>query len=244
MPEDMVAEKLGRKPTQQFVRAALAGAYIALGAELMLMGTAQGMPPIVCGAAFSVGLWMTMCAKGELFTENCLMLADYQPWKRGQAMRKCGIGAKNRAICRCLCITYVGNVIGAIVIAAVAALMALTAQDMSSAYEVALATCYMPPVITLARAVLCGVCVAIVIGLGYRTKSCCERLVYTMLPVTCFITCGWEHSITDMFLLVVAAPAISPDVALFTLAVTTVGNLMGAYGVGKLWHMAEKGSAK
>ena len=240
MPEDMVTEKLGREPTQQFVRAALAGAYIALGAELMLMCKAQGMPPIVCGAAFSTGLWMTMCAKGELFTGNCLMLADYQPWEKGQVMRKCGIGIRNKGIHRCLRVTYAGNAVGAITIAA---LVALTAQDMSSAYDVATAKCSMTPVATLARAVLCNMCVAIAVGLGCRTKSYCEKLVCAMLPVTCFVTCGWEHSIADMFLLAVAAPAISPTGALVTLAVATVGNMMGAHIVGRLWHMTDKGGS-
>jgi formate/nitrite transporter FocA (FNT family) len=60
------------------------------------------MPGIVCGLAFSLGLWLVMCADGELFTGNCLLLSEYKPWMSNQYAELAGISITNKKIARCV----------------------------------------------------------------------------------------------------------------------------------------------
>lgn len=225
MPEELISQKTQRGAPAQLVRAILAGAYIALGAQLMLTCREQGMPPLVCGIAFSLGLWATMCACGELFTGDCLMLADLNGKDR----------ARDAGIWRCLLITYVGNAVGAVTIAG---LVAATATALPGAYAMVATKCVAPPSAILAKAILCNVCVALAVGLGCQADTHGERLVCAVMPVTCFVTCGWEHSIADMFLLATTFPAIPAASALTLLAVSTVGNMLGAYLLAGAWKLA------
>lgn len=228
MPEETIEAKTRRLDKPQLIRSILAGIYIALGATLMLACKESGLPPIVGGLAFSLGLWLTICANGELFTGNCLLLAEYQPWKKNQSMRSAAIGRRNSGIVRCLCVTYLGNLVGSL--AMFAAIRATGAYG-DVAITVASTKCAAPVLETFVRAILCNVCVCLAVWLGIRQTSPAERLVCVALPVACFVTCGWEHSIADMFLLLLGH-APEGDM-LRVLATATLGNIVGGYLVAK-----------
>lgn len=228
MLPETITSKIERPTKPQLIRSILAGIYISLGATLMLACKADGMPSIVCGIAFSLGLWLVMCADGELFTGNCLLLAEYKPWEPHQCMRPAGIGIDNRNIARCLFTTYIGNLIGSLMMAA---LLHLSGSYLGIAAEIAAAKCAVPVHVTLIKSLLCNLCVCLAVSIGCTQKSPLEKLICAALPVACFVACGWEHSIADMFFLPLGAASL-PDM-LRVIGVATIGNMLSGFAIAK-----------
>lgn len=221
MPEEIMLAKTTRPTKEQFLRSILAGAYIALGATLMLACKADGLPGLVCGMAFSLGLWLVMCAQGELFTGNCLMLSALGTE-----------GTDNAKLARCLATTYLGNLIGSLVM-----VLLVTATGAYGDVDAAIATAKLaaPMHVTLAKSVLCNLCVCLAVHVGCKQTSPLEKLACALLPVACFVACGWEHSIADMFLLPLALPTVTDPVGIIrVILVATVGNMVAGYALAKV----------
>ena len=219
MPPNIIKLKLNRNPIPQLLRSILAGIYIALGATLMLACKADNLPNLVCGIAFSLGLWLVMCADGELFTGNCILLTEYQP-KAQQ---------NNLQIIRCLAITYIGNLIGSLLMVT---LIYFSNTYIDTAITIATIKCTAPMHITFIKALLCNLCVCLAVSIGCTQKSPLEKFICAMLPVTCFVACGWEHSIADMFFLPLGSANIL-DI-LRVIIVATIGNIISGFAIAKI----------
>ena len=237
MSLDTITKKLLRETGTQFMRAVLAGMYISLGAILMITCKAQGMPPLVCGMAFSLGLWLVVSCNGELFTGNCLLMpymgygieTEYVEDGKSEGTK---VHSTTMLVLKNLVVTYVGNAIG------VLAMVLLSSGSVDGGTLSAMVEAKTSAGIfdIEVRGVLCNIAICLAVYVASSESGAVGRLFACMLPVALFVTCGWEHSIADMFL-VMAAGNLSTG-ALALVAMATVGNIVGGWLISNFLQMS------
>lgn len=233
MDLETITGKLVRSPGTQFGRAVLAGAYISFGAMLMIACKAEGMPSIVCGIAFSLGLWLVVSCNGELFTGNCLLI----PYMGFDVEIECVEDGKPKGgktykttllVMRNLFLSLLGNAVGALFIA----LVSSKYVDQGTLSAIVEAKTSATPFDVIVKGALCNIAICLAVHVASGEEGAVGRLVSCMLPVALFIACGWEHSIADMFF-VMAAGDISTS-ALVLVSFAVVGNYVGGGLVARM----------
>jgi formate/nitrite transporter len=185
-----------------FVLAVLAGAFIALGADLFTVvttdsGLGYGTTRLVGGVAFSLGLVLVVIGGAELFTGNNLIV---MAWANGR------ISALE--LLRNWVIVYSGNFAGAL---ATAAIVYASGQWKFANYEVgANAVGIANHKVNLAwgeavaLGALCNVLVCLAVWLTYSARSNIDKAVAVVFPITAFVASGFEHSIANMYFIPLA----------------------------------------
>ncbi len=238
MDTDKMTRKLLRDFPTQLIRSALAGVYISFGAILMTECASEGMPRIVCGMAFSIGLWLVVSCNGELFTGNCLLL----PYMGYGLEAKTVVDGKTEdvsefsttsLVVRNLAITYVGNLLGVVLASAVAAPY-MDANALSGIAGAKLSTGIGD---VLLKAFLCNVAICLAVRVASSEDGVAGKLLACAFPVTLFVACGWEHSIADMFLVMASGADFASGAAL--VAAATFGNLIGGGFVALMLRASE-----
>ena len=203
----------------------LAGAFIAVGgafftAVMAELSLSHGPSRLLGGLAFSTGLLLVCMSGAELSTGNCMMFAA---WASGRF--------PSRDIRRNLLISYAANAVGALALVLLVAGSGLL-QTGHGRVAVAIAEAKMNLGFEQAffRGVLCNalVCVAVWLILAGRTIP--SKLAGLILPISAFITLGFEHSIANFYLLpagLMAGAAGSLGDACANLLAVTLGNLVG-----------------
>ena len=212
----------------------LAGTFIALGgafftAVMAELSLSHGPSRLLGGLAFSTGLLLVCMSGAELSTGNCMTVAA---WASGRFT--------SRDIRRNLLISYAANAAGALALVLLVAGSGLL-QTGHGRVAVAIAEAKMNLSFEQAffRGVLCNalVCVAVWLILAGRTIP--SKLAGLILPISAFITLGFEHSIANFYLLPVglmAGAAGSIGAAVLNLLAVTLGNLAGGIIVAlALW---------
>ena len=199
----------------------LAGALIAIGALFSISAAKYGN--VVQGFCFSVGLFGVLCCNARLFTGQVLMTQDY--W-RGNI----GFGQLLMTWAH----TWSYNLLGSVAIAAIAhyagvdASKAVWAKTLTPSYAI------------FCKAVLCNVMVCLSVWC-YRcfVGGPANAFFSALLPVACFVACGFEHSIADMLYMSLGmmAQTISAYAFLRVVLVATIGNVVG--GTLFSWLMFE-----
>jgi formate/nitrite transporter len=227
-----------------FALAALAGSFIALGAEFFTLvvtdsGLGYGIEKLVGGLAFSLGLILVVVAGAELFTGNNMIVMAWVSGKLtlGQVMRN-------------WVIVYFGNLVGSL---STAVLIYVTRQWAfhdcrvgATALNTALAKVNLSFTEGVARGILCNVLVCLAVWLCVSGRSVVDKIMAIVFPVTAFVASGFEHSIANMYFIpmglllrdqpevIAAAGKAAGDLVnltskgLFTnLASVTTGNIFG-----------------
>jgi formate/nitrite transporter len=228
-----------------FTLGVLAGAFIALGAQLATVagvasGFGVGPSRLLIGVAFSLGLVLVVIAGAELFTGNMLILIA-----RLQGAVTTAELARNWAI------AYAGNFVGAVM---TAGLVYASGQWTLAGGQVggaALTTAHAKLSLSFVEAVARGilgnglVCLAVWLCFGARTNA--DRILSIVFPIAGFVAAGFEHSIANMYFVpvallirhepnAVAASGLAPDAVwsitwtrLFVdnLLPVTIGNVIG-----------------
>lgn len=177
----------------------LAGAYIAFGAQLCTVVTADlagfvgdGFSRLMGGLVFSVGLVLVVIAGGELFTGNSLMAS--------------GVLGKKFGLRRLLWhwgVVYAANFAGAILVAALMAATGLwssgTAASGIRAIGLAAGKVNLSWTEALVRGILCNWLVCLAVWLAFAARDGISKLMACVLPVTAFVASGFEHSIANMY---------------------------------------------
>ena len=106
------AKKCANRAEKLYLSAVLAGFYIASGAVVAntaghLIANA-GLSRVVCGLLFPFGLIMVIITGAELFTGNCMITISLLEKKAALA-----------GMVRNLVIVYVGNLLGALILASI-----------------------------------------------------------------------------------------------------------------------------
>lgn len=236
-----------------FVLGIAAGLLIGLGA--VASSTAAhaladtGMVRLVSGLVFPLGLIMVILLGAELFTGNALMvtavMAGEVTWGR---------------LARNWVIVYVGNFVGAVVLAALmaffgqldiggGALAAYTAKVAASKASLAWPNAFV-------LGIFCNLMVCIAVYLGNTAQDTVGRILGIFVPIMGFVTAGFEHCVANMYYIpagifaamnpayagVIADLGVNTAVLNFGTFITanlipvTLGNIVGGVIVGVVMY--------
>lgn len=174
----------------------MAGIYISFAGICCTMA-AVGVPiastgKMVGAMLFPGGLSMVLLAGSELFTGNSLMvvsLLEKEITLKGML--------KNWGI------VWIGNLIGAMIIAAGPAFghtMSLFGNGYgASAIATAATKCSLTLGDALIRGILCNILVCVAVWISFAAKDVASKIIGVFFPVTFFVFSGFEHSIADMY---------------------------------------------
>mgnify|MGYP000932360522 CR=1 FL=1 len=210
LPRDMAAraESVGvAKVTlgtyRVFALAVLAGAFISMGAIFATAVTAggQGLPiglvRLIGGTAFSLGLILVIVAGAELFTGNNLII---MAWASGKVTSAQLFG--NWAV------VYAGNFVGA---AMTAVIMFLSEEYLLAggaiglnALTIAQAKTTLDFLPALLLGVFCNTLVCLAVWLCLSARSTTDKILSIVPPIAAFVAAGFEHSIANMYFILIA----------------------------------------
>jgi formate/nitrite transporter len=228
-----------------FTLAMLAGAFIALGAQLATVvgvapGAGFGPLRLLVGVAFSVGLILVVIAGAELFTGNTLIV---MAWFGGKVT--------THALLRNWTAAYLGNFVGAL--GTVALVHASGQWTLAEARVGAAALAIADAKVALgfgeavARGILCNALVCLAVWLCLSARSNADKVLSIIPPISAFVASGFEHSIANMYFVpmgialraepaVLAAAGLTPaavadltwgNFLLANLLPVTIGNVIG-----------------
>lgn len=203
----------------------LAGVFIAFGGAFFTSVMAElslghGPSRLLGGVAFSTGLLLVCMSGAELSTGNCMTAAA---WASGRLT--------SLEVRRNLLVSYAANAVGAL---ALVLLMAGSGIFQTGHGRVAAAIAEAKMNLSFEQAffrgILCNalVCVAVWLILAGRTIP--SKLAGLILPISAFITLGFEHSIANFYLLPAGLMAGADGTlgsVFANLIAVTLGNLVG-----------------
>jgi len=249
-------KKCANSAGKLFLAAVLAGFFIAAGAAVS--GTASygldnpSMARVVSGLLFPFGLIMVILTGAELVTGNCLITISLLEKKVPLA-----------GMARNLGIVYLGNFAGAALLAAAMACSGAFSNGALAVYVIRTAAnkCALPFGRALVLGVLCNILVCTGVMCSLCGKSLPGRAIGAFVPVACFVICGFEHCVANMYyipagLLAAGIPdwtllagEVGVDLSALNLAgllenllPVTAGNLAGGCGFGALvWSVHKPG---
>jgi formate transporter len=200
--EQLAAGKAKTTAFALLLLGALAGMYIGFGAIVATTVSTGwsgefplGLKKFLAGSVFSVGLMLVVIPGSELFTGNVLMSV--------------GLVKKTiplRAVVRNWSFVYMGNFIGSLALA-----LMVVHSGLLGDYEHGLTAVGKTSVAieeakiglsftqALLRGILCNmlVCLAVIMTLAARSVQ--GKILACYFPIMAFVTCGFEHSIANMF---------------------------------------------
>ena len=244
------AEQLGAAKTRLdwitlMALAVLGGAFIGLGgmfATTVLAGLEGAAGPVraLAGLVFALGLVLVVVGGAELFTGNNLMV---MAWASGKVLLS--------EMLRAWAIVWAGNFIGAV---GTALLVFLAGQPLLAdgagavtALDIAAAKTSLPLLRAFFLGILCNVLVCLAVWLSYGARGTADKILAILLPVSAFVTAGFEHSVANMYFvplgfllawfgpeaLVASGPGADAAAALSVagfarnLVAVTIGNVIG-----------------
>ncbi len=210
--------------------AALAGAYIALGAiffAVIITGSTMGFGPtrLLGGMGFALGLILVVVAGAELFTGNILMSMAW-------ASRVITTGD----LLRNWLIVYLGNVVG--VMGTLFFCYFANIHDLGDGevgvtlLAIGKAKAALPLHRAILLGILCNALVCLAVWVAMACRSVADRVLAIAFPIAGFVACGFEHSIANWFFLLYAGMIQGYDSAYnmgvaSNLIFVTIGNILG-----------------
>lgn len=249
-------KKVGATTLKLLLLGILSGFAIGMGAAVTSAATFAIDNPsaakIISGTLFPLGLIMVLFTGAELFTGNCLMTISLLERR-----------IRLNGMLRNLIIVYFGNFVGSILLAA--AIVYCAGPGMATGLvvktvSVAAAKCTLPFGKAVILGILCNILVCIAVMMALCSKDAVGRAVGAFGPICCFVICGFEHCVANMYyipagLLTMNIPACAQAAAaagLDTTALTwgnfflhnlfpvTIGNILGGCGFAALLWAANR----
>ena len=192
--EEVGIKKANNKPMQTLLLGILAGMFIALGAYASTVAshgiTDPGIQKFVAGIVFPVGLIMVLICGSELFTGNSLLSIAW-------AQKKISTGQ----MLRNWFIVWIGNFIGAFLIAALIFASGLLSTGTVGGYAVKVAATkasigFGP---AIASGILCNIIVCLSVWGTYAAKDITGKVLMGFFPIFAFIIAGFEHCVANMY---------------------------------------------
>lgn len=235
----------------------LAGALIAFPGAVTNMAsygfTNNSAIRILSGLLFAFGLGMVILSGAELFTGNTLMTMGVMD-KRVKFLN----------VLRSWIVVYLGNFIGAMLVAIVCAKFGWAGASGGAlavySMKVAVGKMTMPFVNAFFMGILCNVLVTLAVLFSLSAQDVTGRILGAYTPVAFFVICGFNHSIADMYYCTMGlfckaqygAQAAAAGVAvekltwgnyfLGNMLPVTLGNLLGGVAVAFIfWYCYLKG---
>ena len=207
---------------RMFLLACLAGAFVALAGVASTAAAATVGDPslakLISGCVFPAGLAMVIVAGSELFTGNNLMIM-------GVLSRV--ISA--RRMLRNWGVVYLGNFVGAALVAALCVLghvfAAFAGRLAASVISIAQAKASLSFGDAFVRGILCN----FPVWMASAAKSVPGKILAVFFPIMTFVVAGFEHSVADMYYLtagLLTAAQTSAAAAGLTWGRALLGNLL------------------
>ena len=202
-------------------KSVLAGVLIAIGALFSVVASPYG--PVVQGLCFSVGLFAVLCTCSRLFTGS--MLGIESVWRKEITISDVAVMWAT---------LWAMNLVGAVCVALMASQTGFDATAMAQSKAA------LPWHSVLMRAVLCNVLVCLAAWtFNHGERTTVSALAASVLPVACFVACGFEHSVADMLYMPLGMMqgAVSLTDCIRVILTATAGNMVG--GIGFAWMVRE-----
>lgn len=248
------AKKSTNSAYKLFLTAILAGFLIASGAvaaSTAVYGLENtSVARVVSGLLFPFGLIMVIVTGAELFTGNCLIAISLLEKKATLA-----------GMARNLVIVYLGNFVGAALLAAAMAYSGAFANEALAMYAIRTAAnkCALPFGRAVVLGILCNILVCAGVMCSLCGKSLPGRAIGAFVPVSFFVIGGFEHCVANMYYIpagllaagwsnnVWLAQEVGMDLSALGIAglvanliPVTLGNIIGGCGFGALIWAAQK----
>lgn len=177
-------------------KAILAGAFIGLGAAASSVASHAiadvGVARLAAAVVFPVGLMMVIMLGAELFTGDCLLAMGVIDGKQ-----------KIKDFIRILASVYIGNFIGASLLAV---LIAFSGQldysgGLLGAYTIKIAVSKANISFSqgVVSGILCNVLVCAAVLMAMSAKDIAGKLVAIFFTIMLFVTAGFEHCVANMY---------------------------------------------
>jgi formate transporter len=233
------------------VAAFLAGAYIAFGALVALVTSAGlnvmqwgGIPTLITGVTFSLGLVLVIIAGSDLLTGNMLLVPI------SYMARRLGFGA----IIRNFSLVLIGNLAGALFVAYFLAVQTGVVghggtSGMGGLTYERLAGIATSKGVTetdwqvFLRGVGCNWLVCLAVWIALAADSVSGKILGILFPITAFVAMGFDHVVANMFFLPAAVFADVPGLGwgdvVRNLIFAFLGNLVGAvvFVASTYWYL-------
>lgn len=233
----------------------LAGFYIAFGAQLATVVTADaaahvglGISRLLGGSVFSLGLMLVVICGAELFTGNSLLV-------KAALQREISWGR----IGENWLVVILGNLAGALLLAWLLCETGLwrSGQVGSHALEIAAAKCRIDFWPAFVRGILCNWLVCLAVFMATAARDVPGKLLACYAPIMAFVASGFEHSVANMYFipaglfiggaLGVETPGLTwGNFVLGNLLPVTLGNIVGGvvFVSCAYWFIYLKGSVR
>lgn len=216
--------KAGLPVGRMLVLAIFGGMFIALAGAASswtsMLVENLSLRRLIAGCVFPAGLAMVVITGAELFTGNCLM-----------TIALLGKKITTKAMLRNWCIVYIGNFIGAALVAA-----AVVYGGVFGGHEEVLVSTaagkLLPVSQAFFRGVLCNILVCLGVLMAAAAKDAAGKVIALFFPVAAFIMAGYEHCVANMYyftaaLLADGAAVSLTDVLVQNMIPVTIGNILG-----------------
>jgi nitrite transporter len=235
------ASFLKRSPVGFWISSMMAGAYVGIGI-LLIFSVGSDVEPayraLVMGCSFGVALTLVIFAGSDLFTGHTMFMT--------MGVLRGRIGWSDLAAS--WAVTWVGNLAGCAILVVLFAWGgggAVLHSKSQLLMTVAAAKMTAPPLALFARAILCNWLVCLAIWMAARTTSDAAKCIVIFWCLFAFIGSGYEHSVANMTLLLVALLGAHPQTVTwgglgYNLFWVSLGNIVsgaGIMGVG-YWLMS------
>lgn len=232
------AKAMSANPAGFLAAAAMAGAYVGIGIILIFSLGQLADPsvrPLVMGLSFGIALTLVVFAGAELFTGHTMIMT------LGLLKKRTNGGDLGRS----WVLTWVGNLAGSVIVAALFWLggggqVLKTGADL--VFNTAAAKMGAAPLALLARGILCNWLVCLALWMSARAKDDTAKIFLIFWCLYAFIASGYEHSIANMTIFAIALLGNHPDTvslagAAYNLFWVTLGNaIAGAvFMAGGYW---------
>jgi formate/nitrite transporter len=220
-------KKSNTKVWQLLLLSILAGLYIGFGGQLFLVTIASGMGKVAGGIMFSVGLILVVVAGAELFTGNATILIGVL-----------STVVSKRKMLKNWMVVYIGNFIGSVVFAWLMYKTGLFGKtghlsDIGVlSVKVAENKLAIPFIQAFIRGIFCNMLVILAIIMATIAKDVVSKIFCIIFPIACFVSCGFEHCVANMYLIPVGLlakgiPIYKTFVMFDNLVPVTLGNIVG-----------------
>jgi nitrite transporter NirC len=233
---------LKRTPSGFFLSAMMAGAYVGLGI-ILIFSVGSDVDPayraLVMGCCFGVALTLVIFAGSDLFTGHTMFMTH------GVLRGRVSLSDLSSA----WAMSWIGNLVGCAALAIVfvwgggGAMLHSKSQFLMTA---ASAKMNAPVIALIARATLCNWLVCLAIWTSARTTNDAAKCILIFWCLFAFIGSGYEHSVANMTLLLIALLGDHPDTVtwgglIYNLVWVTVGNIIAGAGIMGLgyWYMSK-----
>lgn len=197
--EEMGVAKARADTLSLFVLALLAGAFISLGALFFTVVISDsslgfGVTRLLGGLSFGLGLVLVVVGGAELFTGNNLLAMAW-------ASKLISTGA----VLRNWWLVYLGNVLGCLGTVLLVVWADIASMGSGSVGETAVQIAWGKAELSLleafSRGILSNVLVCLAVWLAMGGRSVSDKILAILLPISAFVTIGFEHSIANWFFL-------------------------------------------